>query len=253
MSTSKPRLVLVEDEEALGEGLSFNFEREGYEVEWHTNGAEAQDYILANLGTIDVVVLDLMLPGVDGFEILKSIRQRADFVPILVLSARSLEMDKVRALALGADDYVTKPFSLPELILRIHGLIKRTRQIKGQAKSLFDSRPVPFGLGVFHPESQMFLTKGGESVKLSPTEVSLLSVLASHENTVLTRNQLLQDVWQYQAGTETRTVDVFIGKLRRLAEENESLPQFIISVRGIGYAYVTSQEMRATLRSKKNR
>jgi DNA-binding response OmpR family regulator len=252
MSTSRPKIILVEDEDSLGEGLSFNFDREGYDVVWYTSGSEAQSAILADLGTIDAVVLDLMLPEVDGFEILKSIRQQADCVPILVLSARSLEMDKVRALALGADDYVTKPFSLPELMLRIRGLIKRSRQ-GFESKNIFDSKPIPFGLGVFYPDTQSFVTGTGESVKLSPTEVSLLNVLASRENMVLTRSQLLQDVWQYHAGTETRTVDVFIGKLRRLAERNESAPDYIISIRGIGYAYVTSPEMRATLRNKKGR
>ncbi len=251
MSASKPTLLLVEDEESIGEGLSFNFKREGFEVVWKTNGQEALDYINENLTKLNVIVLDLMLPEVDGFSILEQTRNQADRLPILVLSAKSFEMDKVRALALGADDYVTKPFSLPELILRLHGLLKRSTWLKEQLHGPTSDTPLAFASGTFFPKSLIFEGPNDISTKLSPTEASLLTVFSRHENTVLSRNQLLKDVWEYQPNTETRTVDVFVSKLRRVAEKNEKAPEFILSVRGRGYVYVTDPEMRDSLVNKK--
>jgi two-component system alkaline phosphatase synthesis response regulator PhoP len=251
MSFSKETLLLVEDEEALAEGLKFNFEREGFRVLSASNGRQALELIAAEEGTIQIVLLDIMLPEVDGFEVLAQMRAQAFGLPVLVLSAKSQESDKVKALEFGADDYVTKPFSLQELILRVRGIIKRTSWIHAQKETNEKQQVILFGNGRFLRDSLTFEGQSGNLTKLSPTEAALLLALCATPNTIHTRQSLLKQVWQYEPGTETRTVDVFISKLRRIVETNEKKPEFLLSIRGAGYAYVTDPRMRQSLSSQK--
>lgn len=235
MSNSKGKLLLVEDEPAIGEALQFNLESEGFEVEWKRDGLTAFDALCSDANQYDAVILDLMLPHLSGFDILARIRPLAERLPILVLSARSLDSDKVKALELGADDYVTKPFSLSELILRAHGLVRRGQWAR-ESQRIF---PEGFKLGVaeFSPASHNVTTATGEKIKITPTEMLLAKTFACNPGRVLSRQELLETVWQYSSGTETRTVDVFVAKLRRYTDTTGAAISAIETVRGLGYLY----------------
>jgi DNA-binding response OmpR family regulator len=236
MSNSTDFLLIVEDEESIGEGLQFNFEAEGFEVATISNGLEALNFIKNNFEKISTIVLDIMLPEMDGYEILKQTRILAEKIPILVLSAKSLENDRIKAFELGADDYVTKPFHLSEIILRVKRLVQRKKWYKTEV----NLTPTKFGDSIFDPENLCIKKKDGSIIRVSPTEGLLIQVFLENQNKILTRNDLLQKVWQYDAVIETRTVDVFVGKLRKYIEHNPAQPDFIISIRGVGYTYLPS-------------
>jgi len=238
MSNSKDFLLIVEDEESIGEGLKFNFEAEGFEVIIISDGLEAVEFIKTNFEKISTIVLDIMLPQLDGYEILKKTRILAERIPILVLSAKSLENDRIKAFELGADDYVTKPFNLSEIILRVKRLVQRKKWYKTDGIQT----PKKFGLYIFDPERLTITRNDGVLHRISPTEGLLVQVFLENENKILTRNDLLQKVWQYDAIIETRTVDVFVGKLRKYIEKNAAKPEFIISVRGVGYTYISENK-----------
>lgn len=241
MSASKGKILLVEDEPAIGETLQFNLESEGFEVNWKRDGLSAFDVLCNEASAYDAVILDLMLPHLTGFEILARIRPLAERLPILVLSARSLDSDKVKALELGADDYVTKPFSLNELMLRAHGLVKRGQWARESQRS--KSHIFMLGNAEFSPASHTVQTATGEILKITPTEMLLAQTFAKNPERILSRQELLETVWQYSSGTETRTVDVFVAKLRRYTEPTgHSLTSIIETVRGLGYIYKTRSE-----------
>jgi two-component system alkaline phosphatase synthesis response regulator PhoP len=236
MSASKGKVLLVEDEPAIGETLLFNLESEGFEVDWKRDGLSAFDALCQDSSQFDAVILDLMLPHLNGFEILARIRPLAERLPILVLSARSLDSDKVKALELGADDYVTKPFSLQELMLRAHGLVRRGQWARASQRKPNDN--FTLGSAEFSPENHTVKTAAGETVKITPTEMLLAQTFAQNPDRVLSRNELLESVWQYTSGTETRTVDVFVAKLRRYTDKpSEQANPSIETVRGLGYVY----------------
>ncbi len=238
MSNSKDFLLIVEDEESIGEGLQFNFEAEGFEVNVVANGFEALEFIKTNFEKISTIILDLMLPQLDGYEILKRTRVLAERIPILVLSAKSLENDRIKAFELGADDYVTKPFNLSEIILRVKRLVQRKKWYKAESTQT----PKQFGKTIFDMERLTITREDGVIHRISPTEGMLVQVFLENKNKILTRNDLLHKVWQYDAVIETRTVDVFVGKLRKYIEKNPAKPDFIISVRGVGYTYIPEKE-----------
>ncbi|NBW80223.1 DNA-binding response regulator [bacterium] len=236
MSASKGKLLLVEDEPAIGETLQFNLESEGFDVDWKRDGLSAFDALVQDSSVYDAVILDLMLPHLTGFEILARIRPLAERLPILVLSARSLDIDKLKALELGADDYVTKPFSLKELLLRAHGLVKRGQWARESQR--VTSGNFKLGGGEFSPATHTVTTSNGETIKITPTEMLLAQTFANNPERVLSRNELLETVWQYSSGTETRTVDVFVAKLRRYIDSsNNNGTSVIETVRGLGYIY----------------
>lgn len=234
MSNSKDFLLIVEDEEAIGEGLRFNFEAEGFEVHLMTSGLDALEFIKEQHEKISTIILDLMLPGLDGYQILEKTRVLAERIPILILSAKSLESDKIKAFELGADDFVTKPFHLSETILRVKRLIQRRTWYKPNHVSIKKE----FGASWFDPEQLIIEKEGVGTIRVSPTEGLLIQIFLDHENKILTRSELLQKVWQYEATMETRTVDVFVGKLRKYIEKNPAQPEYLVSVRGVGYMYV---------------
>ncbi|APJ03354.1 response regulator transcription factor [Silvanigrella aquatica] len=238
MSNSKDLLLIVEDEESIAEGLQFNFEAEDFEVAIISDGLEAIKYIKENYDKISTIILDIMLPQLDGYEILKRTRILAERTPILVLSAKSLENDRIKAFELGADDYVTKPFNLSEIILRVKRLVQRKKWYKSDA----NLSPQKFGHSIFDPERLIITRSDGTEHRISPTEGLLVQVFLENENKILTRNDLLQKVWQYDGVIETRTVDVFVGKLRKYIEKNAAKPDFIISVRGVGYTYIPNNK-----------
>jgi DNA-binding response OmpR family regulator len=244
MSNSPDRLLIIEDEDSIGEGLKFNFELEGFEVRWEKDGAQGLSALKSQHAETSVVILDIMLPNMSGLEILEKTRTFAEQIPILVLSAKGTESDKVKALELGADDYVTKPFSLTELILRVKGLSKRRQ---GLRKETAHQGILGFGNAQFHCQSLIVICADGKSTRASPTELTLVQLFVENPNRILGRAELLEKVWNYDAKMETRTVDVFIGKLRRMCEVNPAKPEFLLSIRGVGYAYVTDPTIKEQL------
>ena len=220
------RVLVVEDNANLAFGLRNNLEIEGYEVDVATDGdaglARARD------AAPDLVVLDLMLPKLDGFRVLKALREGGSRMPILVLTARGDEADKVRALKLGADDYVTKPFGVLELLARLEALLRRTTS--GHA----DGKRISVGDLDLSP-AERTVRRRGELVSLTPKEFDLLAALARRGGEYVARVELLKEVWGYRAGVTSRTVDTHIASLRRKLEDDPSAPRHILTVRTRGY------------------
>lgn len=229
---SGAKILLVEDEVHLARMLQFNLEQEGYKVCCTPSGREALKWV--DRETFEIIILDLMIEEIDGFEVARQIRNRDERLPILMLTARSTEQDKVMGLTIGADDYMTKPFHLPELLLRIQRILQRSRWSAGQEQ--FSKQITVAGYRVnleqLHGEGPR-----GE-LKLTALEADLLRVLAAEPNRVLSRGELLEKVWGYHSQIETRTVDNFIVRLRRYFEDDPEEPRHFISVRGRGYMYV---------------
>jgi len=220
------RVLVVEDNTNLAFGLRNNLEIEGYEV---TVAADGDDGLSqARAQSPDLVVLDLMLPRLDGFRVLKALREEGFKAPILVLTARGDEADKVRALKLGADDYVTKPFGVLELLARLEALLRRS------AGGRDDIRPLTLGAIEILP-AEGVVRLGGEPVMLTPKEFDLLMALARRKGFLVSRAELLKEVWGYRAGVTSRTVDTHVASLRRKLERDPSAPQHILTVRTRGY------------------
>ncbi|HSR68796.1 MAG TPA: response regulator transcription factor [Acidobacteriota bacterium] len=223
------RILLVEDNRNLAYGLQNNLEIEGYEVEVARNGPQGLQ--AARTSPPDLIILDLMLPGLDGFRLLRSLREGGSDVPVLILSARGEELDKVRGFRFGADDYVTKPFSVLELLARIEALLRRSG---GQTSREENQRPVSFGKIEVDPATRE-VKRDGELVALAPKEFDLLWELLQRDGAVTSRLELIQRVWGYPDTVLTRTVDTHIGELRRKLEEDPSNPRHILTVRKAGY------------------
>lgn len=228
------RILVVEDEAHLAEGLQFNLEAEGYEVEIASDGGAA----LAALGgeAFDLVILDLMLPVVGGFEVLRRMRASGDLSPVLVLTAKDAAQDLVRGLEEGADDYLCKPFRLDELLARIRGLLRR-RRWDGAAPEGAPSGPIRIGEATVHFDRFELETAQG-AVSLTTREAGLLRALLDREGEAVTRGELLEEVWGLRPDTKTRVVDSFVVRLRRYLERDPARPRHILSVRGHGYRLV---------------
>jgi two-component system alkaline phosphatase synthesis response regulator PhoP len=225
------KILLVEDEESLAIGLEYNLSAEGYRVTWVADGREALKKFKA--AEFDLVILDIMLPYVDGFEVAEKIRSRDPQMPVLMLTARTGIKDRVKGLEIGADDYMVKPFHLEELLLRIKGMLKRKRWYS----SSVDSMPhFKFGNNQINFEN-LTCQCGEMEVQLTAREAILLKYLIDHEGKVLSRKELLEEVWNINSEIETRTVDNFIVRLRKYFEADPENPVFIRSVRGVGYIF----------------
>jgi DNA-binding response OmpR family regulator len=223
------RILIVEDEPQMQRGLRDNLEFEGHEVEVRGDGISGYAAVLN--GTYDLIILDIMLPQLSGFDAVRKAREKGIHTPILVLTAKGEEVDKVLGLELGADDYVTKPFGVRELIARINALLRRA---------------VPAGTG----ESAMTLgdvtvdfaaysgTKGGIEFSMTPKEYEILKYLWQHRNETVSRDDLLTNVWGYDESVSTRTVDNFILKIRQKIEVDFAHPKIIIAIHGIGYKLI---------------
>jgi two-component system response regulator VicR len=224
--------MIVEDEKPIADIIKFNLEKEGYDVECVYNGLEAIEKALAH--PPDLMLLDLMLPGADGLEVCRRIRQQHSF-PIIMLTAKDSELDKVLGLEMGADDYVTKPFSNRELLARIKANLRRTqtRRLESSAeeknKSVLTVGDLSIDAGSF------IVTKKEKTIDLTHREFELLLYLAKHAGQVLTREHLLQSVWGFDYFGDVRTVDVTIRRLREKIEDDPGAPKYIITRRGIGY------------------
>ncbi len=240
------KLLIVEDEKALAQGLKFNFEQEGYSVLTAEDGPTALNYFHecyeTEKGNVDLVILDLMLPGMSGYEIAKEIRRVDEVVPILVLSARELSEDKAYAFDCGTDQYMTKPFALPELLSRVKNLLKR-RNLTQPASVSKAKLPGIYHFGNVKVDFESFEIEVGEERKsLTNLELRLLKYFIEHEGMVLTRSQILEDVWGEQSAfVTTRTIDNFVLRLRKLIEQNSAEPVYIVSVRGAGYRFMPEE------------
>ncbi len=224
----KSRVLVIEDNDDLAFGLRNNLEIEGYDVAVAGDGHEGLEHALES--PPDLVILDLMLPGLDGFRVLRELRKRDPATPVLVLTARSEEADKVRGLRLGADDYVTKPFGLLELLARVEALLRRA----GQAGA--EVRRWTFG-DVEVDAARRAVTRAGRAVELAPKELDLLLALLRRDGAVARRLDLLREVWGYQEAVAvvSRTVDTHVAELRRKLEAEPARPRHILTVRKAGY------------------
>jgi two-component system alkaline phosphatase synthesis response regulator PhoP len=218
-------ILVIEDNANLAFGLQNNLEIDGYTVTVAADGRAG--LAAAELGA-DLIVLDLMLPGLDGFRVLKALRERADRTPVLILTARGQEEDKVRGLKLGADDYVTKPFGLLELLARIEALLRRTRPVVESAAT------ERFGRVTVDPASRTVL-RDDEVVPLAPKEFDLLWMLIRANGAAVSRAVLMDQVWGYQADVLSRTVDTHVAELRKKLEDDAGAPKHLLTVRKVGY------------------
>jgi two-component system, OmpR family, alkaline phosphatase synthesis response regulator PhoP len=229
------RILVVEDEEHLAHGLRFNLEAEGYEVGIAADGTAAIEALAGPERDVDLVILDLMLPGASGFEVLRRARASGHFVPVLILTAKDEIVDRVRGLEEGADDYLGKPFRLDELLARVRGLLRR-RRWDGVAD---EARPQPVKIGGATLHFDRFELETSEGVvNLTTREMGLLRALVDREGEAVTRGELLETVWGLRPDTQTRVVDSFVVRLRRYIEPDPARPRHLLSVRGHGYRLV---------------
>jgi len=239
-----PRILLVEDEEPLAEGLLLNLELKGYQAELARDGREALDKALGAVGQggrYDLIILDVRLPLIDGFEVCQRLRREGDFTPILMLTARNQPDDVVYGLKLGADDYVTKPFDLAEVLARVEGLLRRRLWAREAANGTTTPTEEPhrFAFGDFWVDFDTFQAGTREGVvELSKKEIAVMKVFAARPTQVITRRELLAEVWELPNHPNTRVVDNVIVSLRKAFEENAWRPRHIVSIRGVGYRFV---------------
>jgi two-component system, OmpR family, alkaline phosphatase synthesis response regulator PhoP len=227
-----PRILVIEDNAALASGIEYNLGLEGHEVQVADDGRRG--LALAREWSPDLVILDLMLPGIDGYEVLRAIRGDKNDVPVLILSARGEEADKVRGFRLDADQYVTKPFGVLELLERVGSLLRRHAAARGDRA---EDSPIRFANVVVDPLART-VTRGGHSVQLSPKAFDLLMALIARDGKVVTRQELLREVWGYGAFVVSRTVDSHVAELRRKLEDDPADPKHVVTVWKVGYRFV---------------
>jgi Response regulators consisting of a CheY-like receiver domain and a winged-helix DNA-binding domain len=232
MEERPSNILLVEDEENLHEALKLNLELEGYQVTSAYDGNEALQAVKNEY--FDLIILDIMLPEMDGIAVAETIRLNNNEVPILMLSAKNTSADKVLGLKKGADDYITKPFNLEELLLRIKKLIEKNQKL--QEKSTLGNT-YSFGGNIIDFKAQEATTKYAGKVQLSKKETMLLKLLIENKNEVVPREKILQYVWGYNVYPTTRTIDNFILNFRKYFEKDSRNPRYFHSVRGVGYKY----------------
>ena len=228
------RLLVVEDEDHLAAGLKLNLELEGYEVDVAGTAREASEKLVQPEG-YDALVLDVMLPDLDGFELCRRLRKAGHFVPVIMLTARSSAEDRVRGLEAGADDYMVKPFSLDELLARVRSMLRR-REWEAQ-NGEHESATLSFGEVEVDFDTHE-VTVAGEPRKLTQLELDLLRYFAENAGRVVSRDELLQKVWKLRNYSQTRTVDNFLSRLRRHFEPDPKAPIHFLSVRGAGYKFL---------------
>jgi DNA-binding response OmpR family regulator len=231
------RILIVEDDEHIADGLRFNLEAESHDVHLVTDGQSAVTLLSGPDRKFDLVILDLMLPQMSGFEVARRARASGNFVAILMLTAKDSPEDIVRGLEEGADDYLTKPFRLNELLARVKGLLRR-RKWHGVEGEVNPASEMSFGSVTVHFDRFELETPAGK-IELTTREMGLLRALIERENDVVTRGELLEEVWGLRPDTRTRVIDSFIVRLRRYVEEDPSNPKHIVSVRGRGYRFVS--------------
>ena len=227
------KVLIVDDEEHIRELIKFNLKKEGYDIEVAVNGTEALNIIREI--KFDLILLDLMLPEIDGLEVCKEIRRNEETsdIPVMMITAKGEEFDKVLGLELGADDYITKPFSIRELMARVKALLRRSNVKK-------EENIIKFGDVVVNFKTREVI-KGTQNVELTLKEIELLKLLIKNKGNILTRELLLDKIWGYEYIGETRTVDVHIRHLRKKIESDDKNPQYIQTIRGVGYKFTSNE------------
>ena len=226
------RVLIVEDEQHLAEGLRFNLEAEGYEADVVDTGESALARLADEARPYDLVVMDINLPGIDGFQVTAELRGRRQFVPVLMLTARGRPEDVLKGFDAGADDYLAKPAELPILLARIGGLLRRSAWTRQQNtdRYQFGDKSIDF--------TNLRLTVGSRGFPLTLMEANLLRYLVDHEGQAVSRKAMLEHVWGLREDTDTRAIDNFVVRLRRYIEEEPSRPRHLLTVRSVGYRFV---------------
>jgi len=237
------RVLIVEDEAHLADGIRFNLQAEGLEVEVAGDGEAALDSLLSRNNNFDAVVLDVMLPGKDGFAVTAELRAAKNYVPVLMLTARNRPEDVLKGFASGADDYLAKPFELPILLARVQGLLRRSawsaRQSGPSAMPSNDAGAQVFSFaGKEIDFATLELHAKGSTVHLTLMEAELLRHLIQNNGKPVSRKSILEEVWGLREDTDTRAIDNFIVRLRRYIEDNPSQPRHLVTVRGVGYRFL---------------
>jgi len=248
------RVLVVEDEAHLAQGLRFNLEAEGYAAEVVGDGEAATDRLLEKKENFDAVVLDIMLPGKDGFSVVSELRAARNYVPVLMLTARGRPEDVLKGFASGADDYLPKPFDLSILLARLQGLLRRSQWMRGVSlqvpndarsdaggaedfgKFSFDGKTIDFGA--------LEVRSGGQTIHLTLMESELLRHLVRNDGHIVSRKQILEEVWGLHEDTDTRAIDNFVVRLRRYIENDPANPQHLLTVRGVGYKFLAKPEKK---------
>ena len=245
------RVLVVEDETHLAEGLRFNLEAEGYSAEVVGDGEGATERLIRKKERFDAVVLDIMLPGKDGFTVVSELRAASNYVPVLMLTARGRPEDVLKGFASGADDYLAKPFDLAILLARLQGLLRRSEWMRvvhapdhpaaqnpetDFGSFSFDGRTIDFGT--------LELRSGDSVVQLTLMESELLRHLVRSDGRVVSRKQILEEVWGLHEDTDTRAIDNFIVRLRRYIEDDPAQPRHLLTVRGVGYRFLANPEKK---------
>jgi DNA-binding response OmpR family regulator len=225
------KILLVEDEKSLAMGLKYNLSAEGYDVHLVEDGTAA--VAAATSFEYDLIILDIMLPYLDGFEVAEQIRQKYPRIPILMLTARTRVEDRIKGLESGADDYLTKPFNLEELLLRLKGMLKRKRWYQAAAENTPDFTFGPNRLNF----NNLNCTAGDKKIRLTPREAMVMRYLIDRAGQIVSRQELLENVWGISSDIETRTVDNFIARLRKYFEPDPANPVYIKSIRSAGYVF----------------
>jgi DNA-binding response OmpR family regulator len=245
------RVLVVEDEAHLAQGLRFNLEAEGYTAEVVGDGESATDRLLEKKENFDAVVLDIMLPGKDGFSVVSELRAARNYVPVLMLTAMGCPEDVLKGFASGADDYLAKPFDLSILLARLQGLLRRSQWLRGgyaggagqtgEAGGLgdfgsfsFDGKTIDFGA--------LELRSAGSTIQLTLMESELLRHLVRNDGRIVSRKQILEEVWGLHEDTDTRAIDNFVVRLRRYIEDDPANPRHLLTVRGVGYRFLARPE-----------
>lgn len=232
------RILIVEDEIHLAEGLRFNLEAEGHEAVVADTGEAGIEAVMSAAAPYDLVLLDVMLPGIDGFQVVAALREAQNFVPVLMLTARGRPEDILKGLEAGADDYLPKPFELAILLARLRGLLRRAQWMQ--------TPQTPANVFTFGGKRVDFdtqeLTAGERKVRLTTMEASLLRYFAQHEGKVVSRKMMLDDVWEVHEDTDTRAIDNFMARIRKLIEDEPGRPRHLLTVRGVGYRFLANPE-----------
>ena len=237
------RILVVEDEQHLADGLRYNLEAEQYDVDVVDNGEEALKRLSADSPRYDVVILDVMLPGIDGFRVVAELRQQRRFVPVLMLTARGRTDDVLRGFGAGADDYLPKPFELPILLSRVQGLLRRHEWFRQEAAAQATPMAAQFS---FRDKSidfeQLEVRVGEKRMPLTLMEAALLRYFVQREGCPVPRKAILEEVWGLRDDTDTRAIDNFIVRLRRYIEDDPASPRHLQTVRGVGYRFVANPD-----------
>ncbi|SHE89541.1 two-component system, OmpR family, response regulator VicR [Atopostipes suicloacalis DSM 15692] len=233
------KILVVDDEKPISDIIKFNLEKEGYEVVTAFDGEEALEKVSEEEPAL--IVLDIMLPKIDGLEVVREVRKNHN-MPIIMVTAKETEIDKVLGLELGADDYVTKPFSNRELVARVKANLRRQSTVQSTESEDKETNDIEIGDITIHPDAY-YVSKLGETIELTHREFELLYYLARHVSQVMTREHLLEEVWDFDYLGDVRTVDVTIRRLREKIEDSPSHPNYIITRRGVGYYLRNPEKM----------